>query len=253
VLAELQTAGLIVLADKGYQGSAYAKIPYRGKNKPEAQKAVNRAHAKLRSPGERANAQLKTSSRPGASSASSAAAPGAQASSPKPSTYCKSARSKQDEDSLPSLGDLRRAGWRAALLQPADDDGCSLGGLRGLVAAAVFDEERWLAAIGGVQLDEVETVLAADEVDIVVIGSVHDPQPFDDHARYSFPQLVENVIDRSTGPVRSAPRATPVHEHQASPMAQTGAYSSSAPASNPYRSQAENGSVPRCSPAFGSG
>src|SRR5580692_11557301 len=29
VLAELEKAGLVVLADKGYQGSSYAKIPYR--------------------------------------------------------------------------------------------------------------------------------------------------------------------------------------------------------------------------------
>jgi hypothetical protein len=48
------------LADKGYQRSTYAKIPYKGKNKPESQKQANKAHAKLRSPGERANAQLKT-------------------------------------------------------------------------------------------------------------------------------------------------------------------------------------------------
>jgi hypothetical protein len=60
VLAELEAAGLVTLADKGYQGSRHAKIPYRGKNKPESQKKANRAHAKLRSPGERANAQLKT-------------------------------------------------------------------------------------------------------------------------------------------------------------------------------------------------
>ena len=60
VLAELEAAGLVTLADKGYQGSTYAKIPYRGKNKPESQKQANRAHAKLRAPGERANAQLKT-------------------------------------------------------------------------------------------------------------------------------------------------------------------------------------------------
>jgi hypothetical protein len=59
VLAELEAAGLVTQADKGYQGSTYAKIPYRGKNKPESQKDANRAHAKLRSPGERANAQLK--------------------------------------------------------------------------------------------------------------------------------------------------------------------------------------------------
>jgi hypothetical protein len=30
-----------------------------GKNKPDSQKEANRAHAKLRAPGERANAQLK--------------------------------------------------------------------------------------------------------------------------------------------------------------------------------------------------
>src|SRR6185312_14942329 len=90
--SELEAAGLVTLADKGYQGSAHAKIPYRGKNKPEAQKQVNRARARLRAPGERANAQLKTCSRPGASSASSATAPGAPDSSPRPSTYCRSAR-----------------------------------------------------------------------------------------------------------------------------------------------------------------
>jgi hypothetical protein len=59
VLAELEAAGLVVLADKGYQGSTYAKIPYKGRNKPESQKQANKAHAKLRAPGERANAQLK--------------------------------------------------------------------------------------------------------------------------------------------------------------------------------------------------
>ena len=60
VLEELQAAGLVTLADKGYLGAAHAKIPYRGTNKPESQKQANRAHAKLRAPGERANAQLKT-------------------------------------------------------------------------------------------------------------------------------------------------------------------------------------------------
>ena len=59
VLAELEAAGLITLAGKGYQGTTWAKIPYRGNNKPESQKEANRAHAKLRAPGERANAQLK--------------------------------------------------------------------------------------------------------------------------------------------------------------------------------------------------
>jgi hypothetical protein len=60
VLAELEAAGLVALADKGYPGSTYAELPYRGKNKPGSQKQASRAHAKLRSPGERANAQLKT-------------------------------------------------------------------------------------------------------------------------------------------------------------------------------------------------
>ena len=60
VLDELEKAGLVTLADKGYQGSTWAKVPYKGKNKPEPQKEANRAHAKHRARGERANAQLKT-------------------------------------------------------------------------------------------------------------------------------------------------------------------------------------------------
>jgi hypothetical protein len=44
---------------RGYQGSARAKVPCQGKNKPEPQKEASRARAKLRTPGERANAQLK--------------------------------------------------------------------------------------------------------------------------------------------------------------------------------------------------
>jgi DDE superfamily endonuclease/Helix-turn-helix of DDE superfamily endonuclease len=60
VLRELEASGLVTLADKGYQGAAHARTPYKGRNKPESQKQANRAHAKLRAPGERANAQLKT-------------------------------------------------------------------------------------------------------------------------------------------------------------------------------------------------
>jgi hypothetical protein len=93
VLTELEAAGLVTLADKGYQGSAYAKIPYRGKNNPESQKEANHAHARLRAPGERANAQLKTWK----ILRSSAAAHGVPANSPKPSTYCKPVRHKQDK------------------------------------------------------------------------------------------------------------------------------------------------------------
>ena len=94
VLAELEAAGLVTLADKGYQGAAHAKIPYRGRNKPESQKASQsrpRAAPRSRRAGERPaqDAGLE-------SCVSSAAAPGAPASSPRPSTYCRSARHKQD-------------------------------------------------------------------------------------------------------------------------------------------------------------
>jgi hypothetical protein len=61
IVRRLAAAGLIVLADKGYIGAGEPVLtPYRGRNKPPSQKAANRAHAKLRAPGERANAQLKT-------------------------------------------------------------------------------------------------------------------------------------------------------------------------------------------------
>ena len=61
IVRELEAAGLIVLADKGYIGAGqHVYTPYRGRNKPASQKAANSAHAKLRAPGERANAQLKT-------------------------------------------------------------------------------------------------------------------------------------------------------------------------------------------------
>jgi hypothetical protein len=60
VIRALAACGLLVLADKGYQGAGPAVLtPYKGRNKPESQKQANRSHAKLRGPGERANAQLK--------------------------------------------------------------------------------------------------------------------------------------------------------------------------------------------------
>ncbi len=63
ILPALARAGLIALADKGYQGldeaGNHVITPYKGKGKPGSQKAANRAHAQLRAPGERANAQLK--------------------------------------------------------------------------------------------------------------------------------------------------------------------------------------------------
>ncbi len=61
ILRALAASGLVVLADKGYHGAGDPiRTPYKGRNKPEPQKAANRAHAKLRGPGERANAQLKS-------------------------------------------------------------------------------------------------------------------------------------------------------------------------------------------------
>jgi hypothetical protein len=62
ILRELEKAGILTLADKGYQGAEATVVitPYKGKNKPESQKQANRSHAKLRGPGERANAQLKS-------------------------------------------------------------------------------------------------------------------------------------------------------------------------------------------------
>lgn len=62
ILRALEQAGIITLADKGYQGAraSVVIVPYRGRNKPESQKQANRSHAKLRGPGERANAQLKS-------------------------------------------------------------------------------------------------------------------------------------------------------------------------------------------------
>jgi hypothetical protein len=61
IVAELAASGLVVLADKGYIGAGeHVRTPYRGRNKPASQKDANRAHARLRGPGERANAQLKS-------------------------------------------------------------------------------------------------------------------------------------------------------------------------------------------------
>ena len=61
IVRALAASGLIVLADKGYHGAGdHIHTPYKGRNKPESQKAANRAHAEPRGPGERANAPLKT-------------------------------------------------------------------------------------------------------------------------------------------------------------------------------------------------
>src|SRR5699024_9327041 len=56
VIRELQHAGLVTLADKGYQGTEHLLTPYKGRGKPASLKDANRAHARLRGRGERANA-----------------------------------------------------------------------------------------------------------------------------------------------------------------------------------------------------
>ena len=60
IIQALAASGLVVLGDKGYHGEDGIRTPYRGRNKPASQKDANRAHARLRAPGERANAQLKS-------------------------------------------------------------------------------------------------------------------------------------------------------------------------------------------------
>jgi hypothetical protein len=64
IVRELAASGLVMLDDKGYLGEDCIRTPYRGRNKPAAQKDANRAHARLRTPGERANARLKTLAHP---------------------------------------------------------------------------------------------------------------------------------------------------------------------------------------------
>ncbi|WP_306361454.1 transposase family protein [Nocardia sp. CC227C] len=53
-------SGVITLGDKGYQGATALLTPYKGKDKPASQQAAYRAHALLRSRGERAIAQLES-------------------------------------------------------------------------------------------------------------------------------------------------------------------------------------------------
>ena len=93
VVRELAAAGLIVLADKSYIGAGeHVLTRYRARNKPASQADANRAHARLRAPGERANAQLKSWRILG----KLRCCPGAPVSWPRPSTSCRLARSEDD-------------------------------------------------------------------------------------------------------------------------------------------------------------
>ena len=118
--AELEAAGLFVLADKGYQGATHAKVPYRGRTSPNPRKTPT---APTRNSGHPASARTP-GSRPGASSASSAAAPAAPDSSPRPSTDCRSARQTQDEKGsvYPSREPAR--GCLACAASNGVDSGC---------------------------------------------------------------------------------------------------------------------------------
>ena len=60
IVRALAASGLVVPGGQGYLGEDDIRTPYRGRNKPASQQDANRAHARLRAPGERANAQLKS-------------------------------------------------------------------------------------------------------------------------------------------------------------------------------------------------
>ncbi|MFI7044353.1 transposase family protein [Streptosporangium sandarakinum] len=61
ILRALERAGIVTLADKGYQGAQGPVVtPHKGRNKPASRKRANRSHARLRGSGERANARLKS-------------------------------------------------------------------------------------------------------------------------------------------------------------------------------------------------
>jgi hypothetical protein len=60
IIRELGASGPVALGDKGHLGEEHIAVPYPGRNKSASQKETNRAHARLRAPGERANAQPKT-------------------------------------------------------------------------------------------------------------------------------------------------------------------------------------------------
>jgi hypothetical protein len=64
IIAELTACGLVPLGDKSYLGEDTIRTPYCGRNKPASPKEANRAHARLRAPGDCANAQFKTLANP---------------------------------------------------------------------------------------------------------------------------------------------------------------------------------------------
>jgi hypothetical protein len=109
IICELAACGLVALGDKGYRGEDDIRTPCRGRNKPASQKDANRAHPRLRAPGERAHAQLKS----WRICASSAAAPGAPGSWPWRSTSFRPAKREDERLSDPPIATGRQRGSRA--------------------------------------------------------------------------------------------------------------------------------------------
>jgi hypothetical protein len=98
---ELDQAGILTLADKGYQGADFTVMitPYKGKNKPESQKSPTVPMPISADP---ANARTRSSSH-GGSSASSAAVPTRPATSSKPSPSYRTTALKSPEDEMGSF------------------------------------------------------------------------------------------------------------------------------------------------------
>jgi hypothetical protein len=70
-----------------------------------------------------------------------------------------------------------------------------------------FDQERRLAIIAGVDLDEVEVVATSEEVDVVVVPGMKDRQTLYDQAWMLRADLVENEVEWPTGSVGRDPRS----------------------------------------------
>jgi len=107
ILRELEKAGVLTLADKGYRGAEATVVitPYKGKNKPESQK---QATGPTPDCVVRVSARTPSSSH-GASSGNSAAAPPRPATSSKPSPSCRTTASlKPPADEMGSVRAPRR-------------------------------------------------------------------------------------------------------------------------------------------------
>ena len=99
IVRELAAAGLVVLADKGYHGAGgHLRTPYKGKSKPESQKAPT-----VPTPSCAARRARRRPAQNLAHPANSAAARGRPGTWPKPATSCKPARTKDGARSVSRL------------------------------------------------------------------------------------------------------------------------------------------------------